>query len=51
MLRVRLPSGLRAATLDALVDDVPAVVTRDGDDALVTLTSAAGVPVRWAVTD
>jgi len=49
-LRVRLPSQLRAAgTLHAIVDGVPTAVTRTGDDAVLAITTRAGVATSWRV--
>jgi hypothetical protein len=47
---VHLPSQLRAASsLTATVDGASATVTRDGEDAVLTLTPTAGQPLAWSV--
>ena len=50
VMRVRLPSGLRAATLRVTVDGAVVTSQRAGDDAVFTLTASARTPHAWAIT-
>jgi len=48
-LRVRLPSGLRAGSLHATVNGAATPVVRDGDDAVLQLSTAANQSVTWQI--
>jgi len=50
VMRVRLPSGLRAATIHVTVDGAAVTSQRTGDDAVFTLTASAHTPHAWAIT-
>jgi hypothetical protein len=48
-LRVRLPSGLRAGSLHAMVDGADTSVVRDGDDAVLQLATMTNHVTTWQI--
>jgi hypothetical protein len=48
-MRVRLPSGLRGASVRVAVDGAVVTSQRTGDDAIFMIVTAANVPAIWAI--